>query len=75
MFQARKVIFQVFKNANVFVNSNISHILAVSLSIDIIARFVSLSLVIVDLWNALISLNLLSSVQQYHVQQWSENFH
>jgi len=49
MFQARKVIFQVFKNANVFVNSNISHILAVSLSIDIIARFVSLSLVIVDL--------------------------
>jgi len=62
-FKLGKWLFQVFKNANVgllvFVNSNISHILAVSLSIDIIARFVSLSLVIVDLRNILISLNLL----------------
>ena len=40
--------FQVFKNANVFVNSVISNVLAVSLSIDIV-RFVSLSSVIVDL--------------------------
>jgi len=30
--------FQVFKNANVFVNSVISHVAAVSISVDIIAR-------------------------------------
>jgi len=51
--------FQVFKNANVAVNSVTSNVLAVSLSIDILARFVSLSSVIFDLWNILISLNLL----------------
>jgi len=48
-----------FKNANVFVNSVISNILAVSLSIDIIARFASISSVTDDLLNVLISLNLL----------------
>jgi len=58
-FKLGKWLFQVFKSANVFVNSAIFHILAVSLSVDIVARFVSLSLVIVDLWNVLISLNLL----------------
>ena len=58
-FKLGKWLFQVLKNANVFVNSNISHILGVSLSIDIIARFVSFSSVIVDLWNVLTSLNLL----------------
>jgi len=42
---------QVFKTANIFVNSNISNILAVSLSIDIISRFVSLSLVTVQARN------------------------
>ena len=36
-----------------------SNVLEVSLSIDIIARFGRLSSVIVDLWNLLISLNLL----------------
>jgi len=35
------------------------NVLAVSLSIDIIARFVCLSSVTIDLWNVLISLNLL----------------
>jgi len=39
--------FHVFKNANVSVNSVISNVLAVSLSIDILARFVSLSSAIV----------------------------
>jgi len=49
MLQARKMTFsQVFKNANVSVNSIISYVSAVSLSMDIIARFDSLSLVIVD---------------------------
>jgi len=51
--------FQVFKHANVFVNSVISNTLAVPLSIDTIARFVSISSVIVDLLTVLISLNLL----------------
>jgi len=41
--------FQVFKNANVSVSSVISSVIAVSLSIDITARFVNLSSVIVDL--------------------------
>ena len=41
--------FQVFKNANVFVNSTISNVSAASLAVDITARFVSLSSVIVDL--------------------------
>jgi len=43
----------------VSVNSVISDVLAVSLSIDILARFVGLSLAVVDLRNVLISLNLL----------------
>ena len=51
--------FQVFKNANDSVNSVISNVLAVSLSIDFIDRFISLSSVIADRWNVLISLNLL----------------
>jgi len=51
--------FQVFKDANVFVNSVISNVLAVSLPIDIISRLVSLSSVIVDLCNVLINLNSL----------------
>ena len=59
MFQTEKMTLQVFKNVNVSVNSVISNVLAVSLSIDVLARFVSLSSVIVDLWNVLISLNLL----------------
>ena len=60
MFQARKkTFFQVFKNANVFVKSSISNALAVSLPVDIIARCVSFSSIIVDLWKVLISLNLL----------------
>jgi len=58
-FKLGKWLFQVFKNGNIFVNSNISHISAVSLSTDITARFVRFSSVIVDLWNVLISLNLL----------------
>jgi len=41
--------FQVFINANVSVNSVIPNVLAVSLSIDIIARFMSISSVIADL--------------------------
>jgi len=41
--------FQVFKNANVSVSSVVSSVIAVSLSIDITARFVNLSSVIVDL--------------------------
>ena len=58
-FKLGKWLFQVLKNANVFVNSVTSNVLAVSLSIDITAKFVSLSSVVVDLWNILISLNLL----------------
>jgi len=41
--------FQVFKNMYVSVNSVIPNVLAVSLSIDIIARFISLSSIIADL--------------------------
>jgi len=52
-------LFQVVKNANVAVNSVISDVLAVLLSIDIIAKFVGLSTIIVYLWNILNSLNLL----------------
>ena len=51
--------FQVSKNANISDNSVTSYVLAVSLSIDVIDRFVSLTSVIVDLQNVLISLNLL----------------
>ena len=51
--------FQVFKNTYFSVNSVTSKVLAVSLSIDILARSVILSSVLVDLWNVLISLNLL----------------
>jgi len=40
--------FEVFKNANVSVNSVIPNVLAVSLSVDI-ARFISISSVISDL--------------------------
>jgi len=50
-FKLGKWFLQVFKTANIFVNSNISNILAVSLSIDIIARFVSLSSVTVQARN------------------------
>jgi len=50
VFQARKItFFHVFEDANVFVNSFISNVSAVSLSIDIVARFVSLSTVIADM--------------------------
>jgi len=42
-------LFQVVKNANVAVNSVISDVLAVLLSIDIIAKFVGLSTIIVYL--------------------------
>jgi len=51
--------FEIFKNENDSVDSVISNVLAVSLSIHIIERFVSLSSVIVDQWNVLICLNLL----------------
>jgi len=40
--------FEIFKNENDSVDSVISNVLAVSLSIHIIERFVSLSSVIVD---------------------------
>jgi len=55
MFQVRKMTFSKFPKMQMFLSTNV---LAVSLSIDILARF-SLSSVIVDLWNASISLNLL----------------
>jgi len=59
LFQTRKMtFFQVFKNANVFVNSVLCNVSTSSLSIDIIARFFSLLSDLVDLWNIFISLSL-----------------
>ena len=56
MFQARKMTFSEFPKMEMFLSTNV---LGVSLSTDILARFVRLSSVTVDLWNASISLNLL----------------
>jgi len=50
---------QLFKDANIFVNSVISDDFAVSLSVDITARFVNYSSVLFDLWNVLNNCNLL----------------
>ena len=64
MFQARtmpfskfsemQMLFCLFSEMQMFLSTVISNVLAVSLSINIIARFVSFSSVIVDLWNVLI---------------------
>jgi len=58
MFQARKMTFSQFQNANISVNSGISNVLAVSLSRYIISRFASFASIVVDLWNVLSSLNV-----------------
>ena len=57
-FKLGKWLFPSFQKCKLF--CHLSHnVLALSLSIDIIARFVSFLSVTVDLWNVLISLNLL----------------
>jgi len=75
-FKLGNDFFQIFKNANVFVNSVISNVFAVSLPLNIIARFVSLLSVKVDMWNVLISFNLpkFRSAVGYCVKQWSAKF-
>jgi len=49
MFQARKMTFSQFQNANISVKSGISNVLAVSLSRYIISRFASFASIVVDL--------------------------
>jgi len=58
MFQARKMTFSQFHNANISVKSGISNVLAVSFSSYIISRFASFASIVVDLWNVLSSLNV-----------------